>query len=162
MKDDPWLTQFQLRKIMTTNAEKTRPQTRPTIISDGASPEVGGTTTVETDVIAAIAGYVATQVEGVSHIGGDGMFRRITDAVGSEQDSKGSGIKVEAGKKGAIFDLDISVRFGRPIPEIVAEVRQRIAEAISMQVGLRAKEINITVSNIEFEDEHQAQHSELN
>lgn len=147
---------------MTTNADKTRSQKTAANNPDAASTDVGGTTTVETDVIAAIAGYVATEVDGVLHIGGDNMFRRISDAVGSDQDSKGAGIRVEAGKKEAIFDLDISVRFGRPIPEIVSEVRSRISEAISMQVGLRAKEINITVSSIEFEDEDQTEGSQLN
>jgi uncharacterized alkaline shock family protein YloU len=161
MKDDPWLTQFGLRKTMTTNADKVRPQTKPAILADATPQGVEGTTTVETEVIAAIAGYVATQVEGVSHIGGDSMLRRITDAVGSDQRSKGSGIEVEAGKKEAIFDLEISVRYGRPIPEIVSEVRRRIAEVIAMQVGLRAKEINITVSNIEFDDEDHAEPSKL-
>jgi uncharacterized alkaline shock family protein YloU len=146
---------------MTTNTEKVRPQIKPAIVSEMMSKDTEGTTTVEIDVIAAIAGYVANQVEGVSHIGGDNMLRRLSDAVGSDQKSRGTGIEVEAGKKEAIFDLDISVRYGRPIPEIVSEVRKRITEVISMQVGLHAKEINITVSNIEFEDEDRAERSKL-
>lgn len=147
--------------VHSNGTEKVVPLTKPAIHSSGSAQGADGTTTVETDVIAAIAGYVATQVEGVSHIGGGGMFRRIADAVGSDQDSRGSGIQVEAGKKEAVFDLDISVRFGRPIPDIVSEVRRRIAEAILMQVGLRAKEINITVSSIEFEDEGRDERTKL-
>lgn len=141
---------------MTTATENSRQRaatTTTTALEDTNPPNVMGETEVVTEVIAAIAGHAASEVEGVAHIGGGNMFRRLSDAVGSDQRSKGTGIAVEAGKKEAIFDLDLSVKYGRPIPDIAREVRSRIVDAIGTQVGLRAKEINITVSAIEFGDE---------
>lgn len=142
--------------MTTTNSTRTRqPQTESTTLTDTLPENVSGTTEVATDVIAAIAGHVAVQVDGVARLGGGSMLRRLSDSVSSEQRSKGAGIQVQAGKKEAIFDLDIAVKYGRPIPDIVSEVRSQIIEAIGTQVGLRAKEINIMVSSIDFGEEDQ-------
>ena len=112
-----------------------------------------GRTSISDNVIAAIAGNAAQSVEGVVRIGSGNIMRAITGNVGSGQRARGSGIEVEAGQKEAIFDINLTVRYGRPIPDIVRNVREAISKAIEEHVGLKVKEINVEIASIEFEEE---------
>ena len=113
--------------------------------------EVGGETDIEDEVIGAIAGVAAREVEGVSSLGASSIRRTITERIGgSEQRARGVG--VEAGRREAILDIDLRVIYGFSIPEIVVKVRQNVARRTLELCGLVAKEINIDVVGIEFPD----------
>lgn len=111
---------------------------------------VPGLTEVQGQVIAAIASHVATGVEGVVSIGRGGLIRAVSDILSSDASSKATGVEVEAGRKEAILDLDLTVEYGHSIPKIVKGVREAIASELYDQIGLVAKEINVIVSSIEF------------
>ena len=113
---------------------------------------VPGITEVQGRVIAAIAGHVADQIDGVASIGRGGLVRAVTDVLGSEAASKATGVEVEAGMKEAILDIDLTVLYGHNIPGVIQEVREAVAKEIFDQIGLVAKEINVIVSAIEFPD----------
>jgi uncharacterized alkaline shock family protein YloU len=113
---------------------------------------VPGITEIEGRVIAAIAGHVAEGIEGVVNIGRGGLVRTVTSILASEASDKASGIEVEAGKREAILDIDLTVMYGHSIPGIVKEVRETVAKEIFDHVGLVAKEINVVVTSIEFPD----------
>ena len=118
-----------------------------------AKPEgQGGETTIAQSVIAAIAGHVAQEVEGVVKLGARNIARTMADAVGGGDSSrgKGMGVDVEAGRREAVFDIEMTVEYGRPIPDIVRDVRESVGRAIREQAGLIAKEVNIEVAAIEF------------
>ena len=113
---------------------------------------VPGVTEIEGRVIAAIVGHVADRVEGVVNVGRGGLVRAVTDILGSDSARKASGVAVEAGKREAILDIDLTVMYGNNVPNIVQEVREAVAKEIFQQIGLVAKEINVIVSSIEFPD----------
>ncbi len=113
---------------------------------------VPGVTEIEGQVIAAIAGHVAERIQGVANIGRSGLVRAVTNILTSEASGKASGVGVEAGKREAILDIDLTVTYGHSIPDVVKEVREAIANEIFDQVGLVAKEINVVVTSIEFPD----------
>ena len=113
---------------------------------------VPGETEIAEDVVAAIVGHAVEQVEGVVRLGTRGVLRTITGIGRSTEDSKSAGVEVEAGKREAIFDIDITVEYGYSIPEVVSNVRDAAATALRTQVGLFAKEININVAALEFPD----------
>jgi len=54
------------------------------------------------------------------------------------------------GKKEAIIDLQLDITYGFNIPNIVAEVREKVASRLLEIAGLIAKEINVRVVSIEF------------
>ena len=112
---------------------------------------VGGETTIDDEVIAAIAGMAAQQVEGIASLSSYSMRRGIARAIGAEE-KRAKGVKVEAGKKEAIIDLKIVVIYGFNIPEVILDVRKEVAKELLEMVGLIAKEINVSVSSIEFPD----------
>ena len=113
---------------------------------------VPGVTEIEGRVIAAIAGHVAENIEGVASIGRSGLVRTVTSILASEAAEKASGIDIEAGRREAILDIDLTVKYGFSIPSIVKDVREAVAKEIFDQVGLVAKEINVVVTSIEFPD----------
>ena len=113
---------------------------------------VAGDTSIDDQVLGAIASVAAMEVEGVAGLGESSIRRSVAEVVGAAQ-SRSRGVSVEAGKKEAIVDLKVNIRYGYSIPKIVEQVRQRVAERLDSMAGLMAKEINISIVGIEFEKE---------
>lgn len=119
----------------------------------GAGDGAPGTTKIAPDVVAAIAGHVAASVDGVTRLGTANVLRSMADAVGSDSSTRGRGVTVEAGEREAIVDIQMTVEYGHSIPDIVRNVRTRVAESLRDQVGLAAKQINIQVVAIDFPED---------
>ena len=111
--------------------------------------EVGGETEINDEVVGAIAGVAAREIEGVSSLGSSSIRRAIAERVGSLE-KRARGVGVEAGRREAILDVDLRVIYGFSIPETVVKVRHNVARRILELCGLVAKEININVVGIEF------------
>ena len=129
----------------------TEMETRMAEIQSLEAIEVVGQTEIDDDVIGAIAGIAAREIEGVASLGANSIRRAISERVaGGERKSRG--VEVEAGQREAILDIDLRVIYGFSIPEIVMKVRQNVARRVLELCGLVAKEININVTSIEFTD----------
>ena len=111
---------------------------------------VSGEVTIEDDVVAAIAGMAAREVKGVANLGKSSVQRMVTGVVTGAGGKARHGVSVEVGKKEAIVDLQLDVIYGLNIPNIVTEVRKRVATRLMEIAGLTAKEINVRVVSIEF------------
>ncbi len=136
---------------MTQKIEEQEMSTRLREIATLDELEVGGETSIDDEVIAAITGMAAKEVEGVSEIGGRSLRRAIAERVaGAEEHARG--VEVEAGRKEAILDLEMRVLYGFSVPEIVIKVRQLVAQRVLELLGLVTKEINIRVVGIDFPD----------
>ena len=110
---------------------------------------VGGETSIDDDVVAAIAGVAAQEVEGVASMGTTSIRRSFSETIGrSERRSRG--VEVEHGKKEAIIDLTVNVIYGFNIPNIIINVRKNVAARLFDLCGLVAKEVNVSVAGIEF------------
>jgi uncharacterized alkaline shock family protein YloU len=110
---------------------------------------VAGETTIDDEVIGAIAGVAAREVEGVASLGTSSIRRTVVERLGRAEE-KARGVEVEAGKKEAIVDITLNVVYGFSIPKIIIEVRKKVAYRLLELVGLVAKEINVNVVGIEF------------
>jgi uncharacterized alkaline shock family protein YloU len=113
--------------------------------------EVGGETEINDEVIAAVAGVAAREVEGVSNLGTSSIRHTIAERVGGRE-TRARGVGVEKGRREAILDIDLQVIYGFSIPEVVVKVRQNVAHRVLELCGLIAKEINIDVVGIDFPD----------
>ena len=114
---------------------------------------VPGITEIEANVIAAIVGHVARNVEGVNQLGATGgIVRTVADTIRSRSSAIGTGVEVVVGQKEAILDITLIVIFGYNLPQVVQNVREAIAKEIHDMIGLVAKEINVSVVGIEFPD----------
>jgi uncharacterized alkaline shock family protein YloU len=113
--------------------------------------EVGGETDINDDVIGAVAGVAAREIEGVASLGSSSIRQAIAERVGNAE-QRARGVAVEAGRREAILDIDLRVVYGFSIPETVIKVRQNVARRVIEICGLVTKEININVVGIEFPD----------
>ena len=117
--------------------------------------EVAGETTIEDEVVASIAGMAAREVEGVANLGKSSVRRLVAGALGGAEGKARMGVEVEVGKKEAIVDLQLDVIYGFNIPNIITEVRKKVASRLLQITGLTAKEINVHVVSIEFPEKTQ-------
>ena len=110
---------------------------------------VGGESRIADDVVASIVGLAAKEVQGVAGLGTSSVRRSLSEAMGGA-DRRARGVGVEVGKKEAIVDLTLIVIYGFSIPNIVVDVRKKVAARLLEIAGLAAKEINVSVAAIEF------------
>ena len=111
--------------------------------------QVGGETAIDDEVIGAIAGVAAREIDGVASLGTSSIRRTVAERVGGRE-QRARGVGVEAGRREAILDIDIRVVYGFSIPQTVVQVRQNVANRVLELCGLVTKEININVVGIEF------------
>ncbi|MEX2376969.1 MAG: Asp23/Gls24 family envelope stress response protein [Dehalococcoidia bacterium] len=138
---------------MTTRADRTESRANNTEETGRINQNpsgVAGETVIADEVVAAIAGHAAAEVDGVVKLGTGNVLRSLTDAMGSDANNKGRGISVEAGTLEAVFDIELTVEYGRPIPDVVRKVRESIARDIRSLAGMETREINVDIIAIEF------------
>ena len=116
------------------------------------TPLIDGTTVIEDEVVASIAGFAAGKVKGVESLGKSSIASSVIHHIKSAEDNAGTGVKVEVGKREAIINLELNVMYGYYIPDIVDEVRSNVASSLMEITGLMAKEINIRIVGIKFSD----------
>ncbi len=108
-----------------------------------------GETIIGDDVVASIAGMAAQEVPGVGSLGRSAVRRAIAGAFADAAEKARSGVTVEVGKRECIVDLQLNVMYGYSIPNIINEVRKKVASRMLEFTGLIAKEINIRVVGID-------------
>ena len=111
--------------------------------------EIGGSVVIDDQVIGAIASTAAQEIEGVASLG-EGSVRRIFSERLGGAERRARGVDVVSGRREAIVDIDVKVYYGYSIPDIVQQIRVNIASRIQEMCGLTVKQVNITVSGIEF------------
>jgi uncharacterized alkaline shock family protein YloU len=121
-----------------------------TVLETQNTSGVEGTTEINDEVITSIAGYAARQVEGVVRMGGGGLIQSVAGRMESESTSYARGVQVEAGRREAIFDIELVVEYGYPIPTIVENLRRRVANEVKEQTGLTVKGVNLRIIGIQF------------
>ncbi|WP_132231266.1 Asp23/Gls24 family envelope stress response protein [Micromonospora sp. NBC_01740] len=110
----------------------------------------GGTTLVSDEVVEKIAVAAARSVPGVVELGGDvaRFFNAVLDKVGLDQvgDAR-RGCSAHVTNGAAVVNLVIVIEAGRAVPQVTAEVRAQVAEAVEAY-GLRVDEVNIRVDDV--------------
>jgi uncharacterized alkaline shock family protein YloU len=126
-------------------------------------------TTIGEAAVRKIAGVAAQEVEKVQMGGGtatavSGFLGSVTGAVtGGGSGGGGSltaGVSAEVGEEEAAFDLTMAVEYGVQIPRTTEAVRQNVINRVENLTGLRVTEVNITVNDVQFPEERQAQEQE--
>ena len=110
------------------------------LIIDGAAIAPG--------VVETIVSLAAQSVEGVTCIG-DPTTSGIRSIIGGKPSTQG--IDIDADEAG---DLHVSLRLyvssGQVLPDLAANVRKAIADAISSQLGLKVGSVDIYIDGIQF------------
>ena len=102
------------------------------------------------DVIATIANLAASEVAGVTALGG-GFAVSISGILNSKKNYT-KGVRVEVGNEEAAIDLIINVLYGSKIQKVCSEVQNEVKKAVETMTGLRVVEVNVSVQAITFEN----------
>lgn len=102
-----------------------------------------GVVAITDTVVAVIAGYAATEVEGVATMAGN-ITSSLMSRVGVNILSKGVRIQIANGTVNA--DLAIMVKYGYDIPATTQQVQKKVASAIETMTGLNVANVNIRVA----------------
>lgn len=119
-----------------------------------------GTTTIQSNVVSAIVGVAAGEVDGVdpSH-GGSRLPGDSSPTVGEFFDSltggqsRTRGVSVEVGERQAAVDLTLNVVYGKPVAQVTEAVRRNVIRRVESLTGLEVTEVNITVNDVTFPDQ---------
>jgi uncharacterized alkaline shock family protein YloU len=86
-----------------------------------------------------------------------GTISGLANKVSGSQ-SHDQGVRVQVGQQETIVDLAMIVRYGASIPRVAEAVRKSVTEQLLSMTGLRAREINIAVTDIAFPETQAAAH----
>ena len=107
-----------------------------------------GEVQIADEVVAIIAGLAATDVKGVASMYGN-ITNGLVAKLGMKNLSKGVKISVEEGE--VVVDLAINLEYGYNIPDVTANVQDRVKSAIENMAGLKVLDVNINIVGVETE-----------
>ena len=110
-----------------------------------------GDTIIGDEVVASIAGMAAQEIDGVGSLGKSAVRRALSGAFADAAEKARSGVAVEVGKRECLVDLQLNVLYGYSIPNIINEVRKKVAGRLLEFTGLVAKEINVRIVGIDIQ-----------
>ena len=114
-----------------------------------------GTTTIEENVVAKIAGMAARQVPGVYDMGNAvrRAFSAVTDRIPTGQANVTGGISVHKGETQAAIDVTVVVEYGYSILDVCNSIRDNVIQQVEGTTGLEVVEVNIDVTDIHLPDD---------
>ena len=103
------------------------------------------------NVVETIVSLAARSVDGVVSVG-DPATSGILSIIGGGKPST-QGIEVDTDDAGNLrISIRLHVESGQVLPDLAADVRQAIADAISSQVGVKVGSVEIYIDGIQFGD----------
>ncbi len=107
-------------------------------------PDEMGSINISEDVVAAIAVSTALEVDGVSELDAGSAGRR------GKKSSAVKGVKLTIGDGSVIVDLQITVKYGVPIPQVAQNVQEAVTNAVESMTELKVCQVNVRISGVTF------------
>ena len=106
--------------------------------------------TIAPGVVETIISLAARDVDGVAGIG-PATTSGIMDIFGGGRPST-QGIEVTADDDNALHvSIRMDVKSGHVLPDLAANVRQAVVDAVATQVGVKVADVDIYIDGIQFE-----------
>ena len=106
-----------------------------------------GEVQVADEVVTIIAGLAATEVDGVTSMGGN-ITKDLVSRLGIKNLSKGIRVSVEEDKVSVYLTLNIA--YGYAIPEVSQKVQERVKGAIENMTGLQVAGVNVRIAEVDM------------
>ena len=107
-----------------------------------------GSVSISEEVLAAIAGAAAIEVEGVSGLG-NGLGSDLSVVVGRKLLSRGVRLSVEGDD--VTVDVSVMVKYGFVVPDVAKAGQEAVAGAVETTSGLHVQNVNVTVAGVNFQ-----------
>lgn len=111
-------------------------------------PDEKGSINISEEVIAAIAGGAAVEVDGVASLAAS-LGKDIAEIFGKKSISKG--VKIVVNEETVTADVFILVKLGYAVKEVGEKVQQRVGSAIRDMTGFEIGAVNVHICGISFE-----------
>ena len=121
------------------------------IIDEVTVKEDSGNVNISDDVVAAIAGIAASEIDGVYSMSG-GVASGIAEKLGAKK-SLQKGVKVDINPEGSIIDLYITVEFGIRIPELAWNIQENVKNSVETMTGISISKVNIHIDGVHFKED---------
>ena len=111
-----------------------------------------GSVKITDDVVAVIAAYAATEVDGVAAMAGN-VTSSILSKVGMKNLASGVRVAIEDGV--VRIDTAILVKYGYAIPTVSKKVQDKIKASVENMTSLKVTDVNIRIVGIKVNDDGQ-------
>ncbi len=108
-----------------------------------------GQVQISNEVVTIIAGLAATEVEGVTSMGGN-ITNELVSKLGIKSLSRG--VKVTVEDKAVSVDLTLNLDYGYAIPKTCQKVQERVKSAVESMTGLTVENIDIKIANVTMDN----------
>ena len=108
-----------------------------------------GEVKIASDVVATIAALAANEVDGVYSMSGN-ITNEIIGKLGMKNMSKG--VRVTMEEDNVKVDMNLNMKYGYSIPEVVAQVQERVSQQIETMTGLHVPAVNIRIAGVSLSD----------
>ena len=106
-----------------------------------------GSVQIADEVVAMIASLAATEVDGVSAMGGN-ITNELMSRVGVKNLTRG--VKVEVTGSSVKVELVVLLEYGYNIPATSQKVQERVKNAIENMTGLAVTDVNIRIAGVKM------------
>lgn len=105
-----------------------------------------GTIQIAPRVLEIIAGYAASEVEGVSKMYGS-FANSVSELLGRSDHRRG--VKLVKDKDDQLsIDVDVFIEYGVSVPKVAAQIQKRIKQQVTLMTNLVVTEVNVHVKGI--------------
>lgn len=104
-----------------------------------------GEVKIASDVVAAIAGLAANEVEGVHSMAGN-ITNELIGKLGMKNMSKG--VKVLMEESVVRVDIALNMKYGYSIPKVSEQVQEKVSQQIENMTGLIVPEVNVRIAGV--------------
>jgi uncharacterized alkaline shock family protein YloU len=121
----------------------------------GPMPVVKGRIKIEDEVVEKIAALAALDVPGVAALGGDvaRAIESVRSRIGAGHQRGGQGVKARVKDSEVSLDVTIVVEYGSVVMEVARTVKNNVARVVSVMLGMRVTEVNVTVDDVRLPGE---------
>lgn len=105
-----------------------------------------GVVRISDEVVSVIAEIAASEIDGIVEIY-SGVSGGLTHILTGKKAS-GKSVKVTVENEDAVIDMNLGVKYGIKIPEIVAQVQENVKRTVEAMTGLKVSSINIYIQNL--------------
>lgn len=117
--------------------------TNPTSVTiDGLS--------VSQSVLAQIVIAAANEVPGVAYVNGQNIAATIASFVSQRGANTDEHVVCYEEDDQLVVDVPIAIFFGYTFPEVAAEVREKVAQAIEQQTSMDVRAVNVRINDLVF------------
>lgn len=107
-----------------------------------------GAVQIADDVVAMIASFAASEVDGVSAVGNN-LKNDLMSKVGVKNVAKG--VRVDVKESGVVVDVVVTMEYGYNIPVTSRKIQDKVKAAVENMTGLKCLEVNVRIAGVKLQ-----------